>query len=118
MSPSDLDDSPYKCLAVVGIGMTRYVLKLAEDRVVKVHKVCSLDQYTGDGQSTVKYVNEINREALQSERSIYERLGSHMGIIHCFKAIGYGIEPAFAHQGELETYIEANPEPHQSLRSR
>lgn len=52
----------------------------------------------------MEYINEINREALKHERNIYERLGNHKGIISCLKASDYGIELAFAKQGDLERY--------------
>ena len=38
-SHSNLDTNPYVGLATVGIGMTGFILKLDEDRVVKIAKV-------------------------------------------------------------------------------
>lgn len=74
--------------------MTGLILRLTNDRVVKVAKVYSLDHYTGDSRDEMEYMNDINRETLQLERRIYSRLGSHEGIITCFKASEHGIELA------------------------
>jgi serine/threonine protein kinase len=112
------ETNPYANLGVIGIGMTGLVLKLDEKWAVKVAKVYSLDQYTGTARSNTEYINEINKEALKNERNIYERLGSHKGIIPCFKASDHGIELEFADQGDLESYIETAPEPPESLKTR
>ena len=97
--------------------MTGFILKLDEDRVVKIAKVYPLDHYAGHDRSNMEYINDINHKILKNEKSIYQRLGNHNGIISCFKASDYGIELAFAKQGNLETYIETNPEPHESFRT-
>ncbi|MCJ1253633.1 hypothetical protein MMC24_001445 [Lignoscripta atroalba] len=114
---SDQDVDPYAGLGMVGIGMTGLILKLDEDRVVKVAKVYPLDHYSEHDRSNMEYIHDINRETLKHEKSIYERLGNHKGIIHCFKASDYGIELAFAKQGNLETYIKTNTAPHESFKT-
>ena len=65
----------------------------------------------------MEYINDINRKNLKNEKSIYRRLGNHNGIISCFKPSDYEIELAFAKQGNLETYIETNPEPYESFKT-
>jgi hypothetical protein len=97
--------------------MTGLILPLDEDRVVKIPKVYPLDQYSGHDCSNMEYINDINRKTLKYEKSIYERLGNHEGIILCFKASDYGIELAFAKQGNLETYIKTNIEPPESFKT-
>lgn len=116
--PSDMDGNPYVGHAVVGIGMTGLILKLDDNRVVKIAKVYSLDHYVGHDRANMEYINDINRRTLKHERSIYERLGNHQGIITCFKASHYGIELAFAKQGNLETYIETSTEPHEIFKTK
>jgi serine/threonine protein kinase len=113
---SDMAGNPYAGHAVVGIGMTGLILKLDDSRVVKVAKVYSLDHCVGNDRGNMEYMNDINLKSLKQERSIYERLGNHQGIITCFKTSDYGIELAYAKQGNLETYITNSPEPHESFK--
>jgi hypothetical protein len=113
---SDMGGNPYAGYGAVGFGMTGLILKIDEARVIKVAKVYPLDNYVGDSHENMEYVNNINIETLKHERSIYERLGPHRGIITCFKASDYRIELAYAKQGDLERYIENNPEPHELFK--
>jgi serine/threonine protein kinase len=115
-SQSHLQADPYSGLSVIGIGMTGLILKLDENRVVKIAKVYPLDDYVGKARGDMEYINEINRETLQNERNIYDRLGNHKGIISCLKSSDYGIELDFANQGDLETYIESTPDPPDSFK--
>lgn len=102
---------------MAGYGMTGYILQLDEDRVVKVAKTYALDVYVGTSSfENMEYINEINRTTLENEIDIYQRLGHHKGIICCLQTSNYGIELAFAKQGNLEDYIRAQPEPPESLK--
>lgn len=56
-------------------------------------------------------MDDISRSTLRHEIQVYERLGDHEGIIRCNCFPDYGIELACARQGDLEDYIQANPEP-------
>lgn len=96
-----MSGNPYAGYGAVGLGMTSLVLKIDEARVVKVAKVYSLDSFVGDSREKMEYVNNINIETPRLERSIYERLGPHRGIITCFKASDYGIELAYARIREI-----------------
>lgn len=55
----------------------------------------------------MEYVNEINRKTLEHEINIYQRLGHYKWIIPSLQTSNYGIELAFAKQGNLEDYIKA-----------
>jgi hypothetical protein len=66
--------------------------------------------------SATEYLNQINRETLENERSTYERREIHKGVIHCFKSSPYRIKLTFAKQSNLETYIETNPKPPRSFK--
>ncbi|EHY51878.1 uncharacterized protein HMPREF1120_00101 [Exophiala dermatitidis NIH/UT8656] len=103
-----LDKDPYTDLGAVGLGMTGYILGIDDDRVVKVAKTYPVEN---SEDFFMEHVNESNREALVTEIEIYQRLGRHEGIIHCFQTTNFGIEMVFAKQGDLETYINSNPEP-------
>ncbi|OAL28653.1 hypothetical protein AYO20_09377 [Fonsecaea nubica] len=75
-------------------GMTGYVRRLDEDRVVKVAKTYSLDHHVGTPAfDDTECINEVNRKTLENEVAIYRRL------------------VAFAKQGDLEDYIKSAPEP-------
>ncbi|KAI9777431.1 MAG: hypothetical protein M1816_004721 [Peltula sp. TS41687] len=107
----------YTSLGVVGLGLASRILYLNEHCVVKVPKTYAVNDFPGRDSDYVECINGANRESLQRERSIYERLGHHKGIITCFKASDFGIELAFAEQGNLEAYIKNNLEPHASLKT-
>ncbi|KKZ67384.1 hypothetical protein EMCG_06946 [[Emmonsia] crescens] len=97
---------------LVGMGSYADVLRIAEDRVLKKPKIYP------DHKPELAYSNFINRAELQNEKAVYERLGSHDGIIHCFKALDESIELAFANQGDLEKYIQTNSSPSRELRAK
>lgn len=99
-------ESPYVNLPVIGIGMTGLIYRINEDRVVKVAKIYPLENLSEPDRGNTEYTNEINRETLKHEISVYERLGKHRGIISCFELSEYGIERAFARQDNLESYIK------------
>ena len=102
---------------MIGIGMTGLILQLDERRVVKVAKTYSLDVYVGTPSfDDMEYINDINRKTLENETNIYQRLGHYEGIIPCLQTSNYGIELAFAEQGNLEDYIKAKPEPPECLK--
>jgi serine/threonine protein kinase len=115
---SDPSTNLYDGFGAMDLGLTGIILKLDQDRVVKVPKVYDLGRFTGDNRVHMEFVNSNNRESLLIEKSLYERLGNHKGIITCFKASENGIELAFAKQGNLEKYIEGNPEPTESLKAK
>lgn len=83
---------------------------------MKKPKVYSLENLSDSDRSKMQYINDINRSTLVHEIQVYERLGDHKGIISCIGASEYGIELAYAKQGDLESYIEANPDLRQSVK--
>ncbi|KAF2176765.1 kinase-like protein [Zopfia rhizophila CBS 207.26] len=95
---------------LVGNGSFGYVWRIARDRVLKEPKIYS------NNNSGSAYSNMVNRAEILNEKAVYERLGTHHGIIHCFKALDESIELAFANQGDLSTYMRANPLPSQKFR--
>ncbi|KAJ9217055.1 hypothetical protein DTO166G4_1515 [Paecilomyces variotii] len=110
-------DNPYANLPVIGIGMTGRIHQIDKDRVVKVARVYSLEHLSEPDRGDTEYINEINRETIRHEICVYERLGSHRGIISCLGVSEHGIELAFANQGNLGSYIENNPEPTESFKA-
>ncbi|KAK2809220.1 hypothetical protein FQN50_004056 [Emmonsiellopsis sp. PD_5] len=110
---SPLSHDPYLHLPVIGIGMTGLVLEMGKDRVVKIPKRYKPEHY--HDREEMEYINEINRQTLQNEILVFERLGNYKGIIPCFKTSQYGIELARA-QGDLESHLESTPEPEDLLK--
>ncbi|KIW76984.1 hypothetical protein Z517_09428 [Fonsecaea pedrosoi CBS 271.37] len=97
--------------------MTGYIHRLDEDRVAKVAKTYSLDHHVGTPVSDdTEYINEVNRKTLENEVAIYRRLGRCKGAVSCVQTSNYGIELAFAKQGDLEDYIKSAPEPPKPLK--
>ena len=96
--------------------MAGRVLRLAS-RVVKVVRVFSLADYTGDARQNMECSNSINRDTLKHEKAMYQRLCNYKGIIYCFKASDDAIKLAFAKQGDLETYIEKSVEPQEPFKT-
>ncbi|KAK2799698.1 hypothetical protein FQN50_008398 [Emmonsiellopsis sp. PD_5] len=88
------------------------VLRIAEDRVLKKPKI-----YAEHSNPDLAYSNFINREELRNEKAVYERLGTHDGIIRCFKALDGSIELAFANQGDLKKYLQTNSSPSREFRA-
>ncbi|KAF2460516.1 hypothetical protein BDY21DRAFT_335622 [Lineolata rhizophorae] len=103
-------------LGAVGVGLTSLILRLDKGRVIKVPKTFTADDFPRRDVDYVEYMNDINREALELEQRIYKRLEDHLGIIRCMKMSSNGIELAFAKEGDLESYIKTNPEPHDHLK--
>ncbi|PLB53294.1 hypothetical protein P170DRAFT_404306 [Aspergillus steynii IBT 23096] len=90
--------------------MTGVVHEIGEGRVVKKAKQSQLRD-AGDAE----YMNEVNQKILENELLVFERLGSHEGIIPCFQTSRYGIELARA-QDDLECYLEKHPEREDTLK--
>ncbi|KKA16606.1 hypothetical protein T310_9786, partial [Rasamsonia emersonii CBS 393.64] len=69
-----LSCDPYDNLPVVGIGLTGVILKIDEDRVVKIAKVYPLEHLPEPDRSNMEYINDINRNTLKHEIRVYECL--------------------------------------------
>lgn len=98
---------PPKCLS---IGFSGIICEADEDTVVKHPKVIpNNDPY-----------NQMFRDMIINERLIYERLGSHKGIISYLgvhdQSTG-AIKLAYAKQGDLDLYIQSNDEPSEAFRA-
>lgn len=74
---------------VIDLGMTGLILKLSETRVLKIPKVLGQLQPDGTVSKLPHYTNDDNLTIFENERTIYDRLGLHGGIIHCFRASGF-----------------------------
>src|SRR5438045_8666590 len=70
----------------------------------------------GDSAGQV-YSNMVNRAGILNKKAVYERLGSHHGIIQYFKTSDQSIEVAFANQSDLSTYMQTYPLPSPKFRA-
>lgn len=111
--PSALLHDPCLDLPVISFGMTGIIYALGDDRVVKKAKRYGLEHCRS--RADAEYLSEINQHSLKNEVEVFKRLGSHRGIIPCFRTSQYGIELARA-QGDLEYYLETNAEPDPSFK--
>lgn len=64
------------------------------------------------------YINMVNRTDILNEKAVYERLGSHDGIIKCLKTQDESIELAFANQGDLAAHMQRTPTPSRNFRAK
>jgi serine/threonine protein kinase len=103
---------------VIDLGMTGLILKLSETRVLKIPKVLGQLQPDGAMSKLLHYTNDDNLTIFENERTIYDRLGQHDGIIHCFRASDFELELVYAKDGNLEKYIESQKEPSVSTKLR
>jgi serine/threonine protein kinase len=113
--PTHANSSPirnHKIGQLVGNGSYGFVWRIAEDRVMKEPKI-----HPEKGANTA-YFNMVNRAEILNEIAVYERLGSHDGIIQCFKVRDGSIELAFASQGDLLSYMQMNPLPSRQFRAK
>ena len=117
LSQAVQDATPYVGRGTVGFGLTGLILYLDDKRVVKVAKIYDVDDSADEKEVWfTKCINDDNQEFFRNEMQIYSRLGNHRGIITCFKISDYGIELAYAKEGDLENYIEKNLELQESIK--
>lgn len=115
----DKDPTPMSDFrGMVGIGMTGLILRSMhhQDRVAKVANTYGPESFPNEPLQYVENLNDIKRETLKNEKAIYDRLGKHKGIVHCFEASDEKIVLAFAEQGDLKSFIEKNAEPEESFK--
>ena len=72
------------------------------------------EEYIADEE----YVNEINREMLESEKAVSTRVGRCDGIAECIDISKDGILLALFERGDLESYVESEVEVDRSRKAR
>ncbi|OJD18390.1 serine/threonine protein kinase [Emergomyces pasteurianus Ep9510] len=97
---------PPKCIS---IGFSGIICEIDEDIIVKHPKVIpNNDSY-----------NQMYHDMIMNERLIYERLGSHKGIISYLGVhdeLTGAIRLAYAKEGDLECYIQSHDKPSETIR--
>ncbi|KAI2830547.1 hypothetical protein CBS147321_10521 [Aspergillus niger] len=98
---------PPSCIA---IGYSGYICKADQNTIIKHPR------YHPDNEP----YNQMYRDMISTERQIYERLGSHKGIIPYLGVHDHStsaIKLAYAQQGHLESYIHYHDMPSESIRA-
>ncbi|KAL9594717.1 MAG: hypothetical protein Q9219_006881 [cf. Caloplaca sp. 3 TL-2023] len=72
------------------------------------------EEHREDGE----YVNEVNRVTLEAEKAVYSRIGRCDGIAECINTSKDGILLALYERGDLESFIEKEPEVNRPLKAR
>jgi len=83
---------------------------------LKSPKIRDTSRLAGEERADEEYVNYTNRETLEHEKAVYRRVGQCCGIAQCIKLSEEGILLEYLRRGDLETYLEHEPEPDQSLK--
>lgn len=95
--------------AFLGTGTNSIVLR-SGPHALKIPKVRDTTTVSEAHREDEEYVNEVNREVLESEKAIYLRVGRCDGIAECINISKDGILLALYERGDLESYIEGEIE--------
>lgn len=98
---------PPNCIAM---GYSGYICKANQNTIIKHPR------YIPDSEP----YNQMYRDMISTERQIYERLGSHKGIIPYSRVHDHStgtIKLAYAQQGDLESYIDYHDMPSEAIRA-
>ena len=102
----------------IGLGNTAIVLQEGRN-ALKIPKLRNLDSAPASHQQNLLFNNEMNQEKIRNEIRIFQRLGSHPGIIKCIKASENGIELPLFKRGSLCSYIrQQENRPPQSVMAK
>ena len=77
--------SYYQRRWLVGSGLFGLVWQISKDRVAKEPKIYREDDDPETARA-IAHSSWVNRADIQNEKEVFKRLGSHDGIIQCFKA--------------------------------
>ena len=92
----------------LGLGLTGIVLQHGNN-ALKIPRLQVTTDLPEDEQYYVESTNQMNEEQLENEKRIFQRLGSHIGIIPCIQISAEGIEIAYIKNGTLEDHIKNQP---------
>ena len=100
----------------LGNGTNSIVLRRGS-HAFKIPKVRDTTTMSEENREDVEYVNEVNREMLESEKAVYLRVGRCDGIAECINISKDGILLALYERGDLESYIEGEVEVDRSRKA-
>ena len=93
----------------LGTGTNSIVLRRGS-HALKIPKVRDTTTMPEEYREDEEYINEVNREMLESEKAVYLRVGRCDGIAECINISKDGILLALYERGDLESYIEGETE--------
>ena len=99
----------------LGMGTTGIVLRQGS-HALKIPKIRDTSRLSGKQCNDQEYVNSTNLDALEHEKAVYRRVGQCHGIARCIRLSGEGILLEYLGRGDLESYLEQEPEPDKLLK--
>jgi len=100
----DFSIDPY-----LGSGTTGLILQRGE-HALKIPKIIDTSKFSDKNRASSEYVNQVNREILEREKSVYHRLGHSEGIIKVISISEEGILFDCHRNGDIATYMRDNVE--------
>jgi len=104
-----------KCIsssAFLGNGRSGIVLRdPGGNYALKISKVRDISRLPAEQREDQDYVNDCNRQTLELEKAMYERLGPCDGIAKVIKISADGILLEYYPDGDLEGYMTKHAEP-------
>ena len=85
---------------------------------LKIPKIRDTTGLSGKQCDDQEYVNSTNRATLEHEKAVYRRVGQCHGIARCIQLSEEGILLEHLGRGDLESYLEQEPEPDQFFKAR
>jgi len=101
---------------LLGFGLTGIVLRQGNN-ALKIPRVQVTTDLSDDARYYAEYNNEMNIEQMENEKRIYERLGSYVGVVPCFKISTDGIEMAYIKNGPLDRYLKNHQQEEDALKA-
>jgi len=102
--PVDFSADPY-----LGSGTNGLVLQRGE-HALKIPKIIDTSQFSDADRASSDYVNQVNREILETEKSVYRRIGHFEGIVRIVSISEHGILFERHKNGDIAAYIKDHTE--------
>lgn len=103
-----------KCIAsstFLGNGRSGIVLRDPDGNALKIPKVVDTSRLPAEQREDQAYMNDVNRQTLELEKAIYQRLGPCDGIAKVINISRDGILLEYCPDGDLEGYMSTHTEP-------
>lgn len=94
---------------VLGTGTFSIVIRHGP-HALKSPKLLNTASMSEEYRDDEEYINDANCQMLEIEKAVYQRVGRCNGIAECINISKDGILLALYERGDLEKYVEAEPE--------
>lgn len=95
--------------AYLGSGTMGLVIQRGE-HALKIPKIRDVSKFSSEHRASSEYVNQVNREILEREKSVYRRIGHCEGIINVISIFEEGILLECIKNGDIAEYMKDNAE--------